>query len=77
MPLDPLPGSAKEGVPESRLLAVIGAALPPFAVVQVVVFESKLAANEAERPGGGVGKVSADASVATSFDESVVMRCAG
>lgn len=71
MPLNPLPRRPKQRVPQPRLLAVVGAALPPLTVMQVMVLEGQLDAEEAQGPGCGVGEVGADARVAAGFDEAV------
>jgi hypothetical protein len=48
-----LGASAEKLVPETSLLAVVGAVLPALAVVQVVVLNAQLSVEELEKPSEG------------------------
>lgn len=73
--LDSISSSAKDGVPQARLLAKVGRrVLPSLTVVEIVVLDYQVAVEEGEGPCDWVGQVGADAAVTARLEEAVEIK---
>ena len=71
---NPVTTGSKQAIPHSRLLAVVVALSPSFAVVQVVIFDDQLAVEVLQKESSGAwsGGEDSQAAVSESFGEDDV-----
>lgn len=73
--LDALAASAKDPIPETRLLAVVAALLPALAVMKIVILDDEFRIEHSQEPAQCVGRrgEKAQSTVASQFGEDDVL----